>query len=99
LLNSHPSVIEGAVCALWDEEQATEIPIAYVTLVTDESPAPNDLNALLRDIREHVDSKVAPYKRLRGGVVALDSLPKSGNGKVLRRLLPARLTRDSIAKL
>ncbi|KAF2735574.1 putative amp dependent CoA ligase [Polyplosphaeria fusca] len=94
LLNSHPQVIEGAVCGLWDENQGTEVPIAYVTLATEAKASGQDRNALLVDIRQHVDSKVASYKKLRGGVFALDELPKSGNGKVLRRLLPARLARE-----
>ncbi|KAF2192398.1 acyl-CoA synthetases/AMP-acid ligases II [Zopfia rhizophila CBS 207.26] len=99
VLNSHPYVSEGAVCALWDEDQGTEIPIAYVSLTAEGKTARQGRNAVLGEIRKHVDSKVAPYKRLRGGVVVLNEIPKSGNGKVLRRLLPARLTRERMPKL
>jgi 4-coumarate--CoA ligase len=31
-LITHPYVNEGVVCALWDESQSTEIPLAYITL-------------------------------------------------------------------
>lgn len=98
-LNSHPHVSEGAVCALWDEEQGTEVPIAYVSLTVEVKASEQDMAVILAAIQEHVDSRVAPYKKLRGGVVALDEIPKSGNGKVLRRLLPARLARERKGKL
>jgi acyl-coenzyme A synthetase/AMP-(fatty) acid ligase len=99
LLNSHPHVSEGAVCALWDEDQGTEVPIAYVALTADAKAFNKDQKIVLLGIREHVDSKVAQYKKLRGGIVVLDEIPKSGNGKVLRRMLPARLARERNAKL
>ncbi|KAF1958576.1 acyl-CoA synthetases/AMP-acid ligases II [Byssothecium circinans] len=98
-LNSHPLVSEGAVCAIWDEEQGTEVPIAYVALTPEAKTSKQDQKEVLEGIRQHVDSKVAGYKKLRGGVVVLDEIPKSGNGKVLRRLLPARLARERAGKL
>ncbi|KAF9735111.1 phenylacetyl- ligase [Paraphaeosphaeria minitans] len=98
-LNSHPCVREGAVCALWDDVQETEVPIAYVALTAEAIASKQDKGAMLADIRQHVDSRVAAYKRLRGGVEVLDEIPKSGNGKVLRRLLPARLVRERKGKL
>ncbi|KAL1611821.1 hypothetical protein SLS60_000041 [Paraconiothyrium brasiliense] len=98
-LNSHPQVREGAVCALWDEDQGTEVPIAYVALTAEAKASKMDSNALGVDIRQHVDAKVAAYKKLRGGVVILEEIPKSGNGKVLRRLLPARLARERKGRL
>ena len=98
-LNSHPHVNEGAVCALWDEDQGTEVPIAYVSLTVEAKALMQDGTSIVASIREHVDSRVAPYKKLRGGVVVLDDIPKSGNGKVLRRLLPARLALERKAKL
>ncbi|KAF2440346.1 putative amp dependent CoA ligase [Karstenula rhodostoma CBS 690.94] len=98
-LNSHPCVSEGAVCALWDDAQGTEVPIAYVALTAEAKAEGQDRDAMVADIRRHVDSRVAAYKKLRGGVVVLDEIPKSGNGKVLRRLLPARLARERTGRL
>jgi 4-coumarate--CoA ligase len=92
-------VSEGAVCALWDDDQGTEVPIAYVALTAEAKASKEDRSAMVAEIRQHVDSKVAAYKRLRGGVVVLDEIPKSGNGKVLRRLLPARLARERQGRL
>lgn len=84
---------------MWDEEQGTEVPIAYVSLTAEAKASTFDTTSIIAKIREHVDSKVAPYKKLRGGVKILDEIPKSGNGKVLRRLLPARLARERPTKL
>jgi 4-coumarate--CoA ligase len=48
----------------------------------------------LRDIKEFVDDRVSPYKRLRGGVFYLGEIPKNTNGKVLRRLLPRNIVQE-----
>ena len=50
-----------------------------------------DSEARTRELEEDVEGwvreRVAPYKRLAGGVVFTDEIPKSGSGKILRRLL------------
>jgi 4-coumarate--CoA ligase len=38
-------------------------------------------------LEEFVAEKVAPYKRLRGGVEVVGSIPKNASGKILRRML------------
>ncbi|KAG9522051.1 acyl-CoA synthetases/AMP-acid ligases II, partial [Aureobasidium melanogenum] len=88
LLLRHAAVQEAAVCATWDAEQQTEIPIGYVVLSPEIKK--QDYPALLKEIRESVDSKVSGYKKLRGGVVAIDALPKNHTGKLARNELPAR---------
>ena len=37
------------------------------------------------DILAWVKERVAPHKRLRGGVRFIDSIPKTASGKILRR--------------
>ncbi|OCL10040.1 amp dependent CoA ligase, partial [Glonium stellatum] len=99
ILNSHPQVKESAVCAAWDEAQGTEIPIAYVVL-TDTGKSPTrDVEDTLAAIKDYIDTKVSPYKRLRGGVVAIEEIPETRSGKILRRLLPARMARERHSKL
>lgn len=99
LLLNHPHVSEAAVCALWNDHQSTEVPIAYITL----SPAAEQYEGvreeLLLTIKMYVDEQVAPYKRLRGGVHVIEEIPKTGSGKVLRRSLPARLKGGREGKL
>jgi 4-coumarate--CoA ligase len=99
ILISHPFVNEGVVCAKWDENQGTEVPMAYVTLTKAGQSHASGVEAVLGVIREFIDGKVSPYKRLRGGVEILDEIPKTASGKILRRLLPARLARERKSKL
>ena len=35
----------------------------------------------------YMDSKLAPHKRLRGGIQFMEAIPKSPSGKILRRIL------------
>lgn len=40
-----------------------------------------------KEVVDFVAAKVAPYKKLRGGVEFVDQIPKNPSGKILRRLL------------
>ncbi|KAJ5974292.1 amp dependent CoA ligase [Penicillium waksmanii] len=100
MLLRHPDVIDAAVCAVYDDSQATEVPLAYVSL----SPATvgllgSEKQKALDAIRIWMDSQLAGYKKLRGGVHHLQELPKTPTGKILRRLLPAKLNEQREAKL
>lgn len=99
ILNSHSFVNEGVVCAKWDESQGTEIPMAYVTLTDLALRHPKGQAAVLKEILRFVNEIVSPYKRLRGGIEMLQELPKTASGKILRRMLPARLAQTRRAKL
>jgi 4-coumarate--CoA ligase len=78
LLLTHPGVADAAVIGLPDDE-AGEIPAAYVVLKADQ-----DLGA--EDIQAFVAERVATYKHLRK-VTLVDAIPKSASGKILRRVL------------
>lgn len=89
LINGHPAVFDVAVVGLYDREQATELPRAYCvprgfvpSKATEQQRAEFE-----RDVANWVAERVANYKKLRGGVVATDQIPKSAAGKILRRLL------------
>lgn len=99
ILISHPFVNEGVVCAKWDENQSTEVPMAYVTLTKAGENYSEGIKAALEAIRTFVDETVSPYKKLRGGVEVISEIPKTPSGKILRRLLPARLARERKSKL
>jgi acyl-coenzyme A synthetase/AMP-(fatty) acid ligase len=47
------------------------------------------------DVIEYVHARVAPHKRLRGGVRFAADIPKSATGKLLRRV---QVERDRAAK-
>lgn len=92
LLIQHPEVIDAAVCAVYDEAQATEVPLAYVSLKSEHLEKPHhQRHSILEGIHEWIDGKVAGYKRLRGGVHHLQQLPKTASGKILRKELPAKI--------
>ncbi|KAK9097617.1 hypothetical protein Sjap_023114 [Stephania japonica] len=84
ILLSHPSVEDAAVVPLADEE-AGEIPAAYVVM------NPNAKESE-EDIMEFVATNVASYKRVKL-LRFVDSIPKSPSGKIMRRLL-----RDTLEK-
>ncbi|WP_439156499.1 AMP-binding protein [Yoonia sp.] len=75
-------ITDAAVIGLPDEE-AGELPIAFV--VTG-NPAPDEAA-----IKAHLDAALAHYKQVHQ-VHVVDAIPKSGSGKILRRLL-----RDQVA--
>ena len=86
LLISHPMINDVAVVGVYDKEQATEIPRAYIV----PKPGVEGSNKTSSDIIEWLHAKVASHKRLRGGVRFVDEIPKSASGKILRRLLKVK---------
>ncbi|KAL3293357.1 4-coumarate--CoA ligase [Colletotrichum asianum] len=48
-------------------------------------PAKENLD--MESIVDFMDHRLAAYKRLTGGVVFTKAIPKSGSGKILRRLI------------
>lgn len=83
LLLGHEAVDDVAVIGVYSKERATELPRAYV-VVAQEFQAGEELE---RAIRTWLESRVAPHKKLRGGVRFVEVIPKSNTGKVLRRVL------------
>jgi 4-coumarate--CoA ligase len=84
LLNSSPKVADAAVIGVWDQEQHTEVPRAYVVKQKGASVG-------AQEIMDFVKDKAANHKRLRGGVIFVDEIPKSASGKILRKELRARV--------
>lgn len=82
LLLSHDAVMDAAVIPRADD-YAGEIPRAFVVLKPD-----HPITEL--ELVEWAAHKTAPHKRLRGGVVFMEQIPKSASGKILRRVLVAR---------
>jgi 4-coumarate--CoA ligase len=72
-LVSHPKVLDAAVIGV--EYNGTEAPRAYVVA--------KDLSE--DDVKQWVKDHLATYKQLRGGVVFVETIPKSPSGKILRK--------------
>lgn len=83
-LISHPLIADAAVIGI--EGEATELPRAYVvadrTMISEQQ------------IKDYMKGKAAPYKQLRGGVVFVETIPKSASGKILRKQLRERAKKE-----
>jgi len=79
VLLTHPSVADACVIPIPDDE-AGERPKAFVVLRPE---------ATTDAIARWVSERVAPHKRL-AEVEAIDEIPKSASGKILRRVLVER---------
>lgn len=85
LLLTHDCVMDVAVIPMPDEASG-ELPRAY--LVLKEGTVKDGKEEETKTaIYEWVKEQVAPYKRLDGGIMLTDAIPKSASGKILRRLL------------
>ncbi len=80
ILLTNPAVIDCAVIGIHKIHLGTELPRAFVVLKKGTDPL---------SIKIWFDEKVAKYKRLWGGIVVLEAIPKSASGKILRRELKA----------
>ena len=87
----HPLVNDVAVIGVYDKDQETEVPRAYVVHAKKGSEVSGGDAA---DIVKWVGGKVANHKRLRGGVRFIDEVPKSASGKILRRVLKDKVKQE-----
>ncbi|KAM3417957.1 hypothetical protein BST61_g6169 [Cercospora zeina] len=93
LLISHANIADSAVIGVWDADQQTEVPRAYVVRAVATSMVTEE------EVRSFVKDNLAPYKQLRGGVVFLPEIPKSMSGKILRKELRAAAQATPRSKL
>jgi len=83
ILVGHKDVADACVIGIDDKTLATEVPRAYVVLRNGVTAS----NDKAQELLNLVATKVAPHKKLRGGIRFVDQVPKSPSGKVLRRLM------------
>ncbi|KAF2421079.1 luciferin 4-monooxygenase [Tothia fuscella] len=84
VLLEHPSVIDAGVCGVTNS-QGEQVPAGFVTLTDGVQQAARQ--DVLQEVKSFVEERVAPYKKLRGGLFYLETLPKGNTGKLLRRQL------------
>jgi acyl-coenzyme A synthetase/AMP-(fatty) acid ligase len=90
LLLTNDLVSDAAVIQIPDEDSG-ELPRAYIVLKDGIDGNEEDI----RDaIYEWVRANVVPYKRLDGGIVFSNVIPKSPSGKILRRVLRDQLKEE-----
>jgi acetyl-CoA synthetase len=83
-LVSHPRVAEAAVVGAKDP-QTTQAICAFVILRGGES-AELDEESLAEELRAHVSKELGPIAKPKR-ILAVDELPKTRSGKIMRRLL------------
>uniref|UniRef100_A0A1A9X195 Luciferin 4-monooxygenase n=1 Tax=Glossina brevipalpis TaxID=37001 RepID=A0A1A9X195_9MUSC len=79
LLLTNSKIKDAAVIGKPDEE-AGELPMAFI--VTQPK-----IQLSEQEVIDFVAQRASPAKRLRGGVMFIDEIPKNPSGKILRRLL------------
>ncbi|KIJ65890.1 hypothetical protein HYDPIDRAFT_109959 [Hydnomerulius pinastri MD-312] len=92
VLLQHHELADAAVIGIESKEEATELPRAYIVPsrpVSDQDSAPFAIG-----VQEWVAKRVAAHKRLRGGIILVDRIPKSAAGKILRRELRERASTE-----
>ncbi|KAG1716480.1 hypothetical protein ID866_684 [Astraeus odoratus] len=92
ILLQHPDVADAAVIGVESKEEATEFPRAYI--VPSRPIGKEDIAPFALGVQDWVARRVAPHKKLRGGVVVVKQVPKSAAGKILRRELRERAKTD-----
>ena len=85
LLLTMPEIKDCVVIPVLDEE-AGEIPRAYIVKQDHLEGSPEGEAFTEQTVLDFVAGKVAPYKKLRGGVRFAAEIPKSPSGKLLRRI-------------
>ncbi|KAK5643334.1 hypothetical protein RI129_007179 [Pyrocoelia pectoralis] len=79
LMRHHPDIADVAVIGV-SHDKFGEVPKAFVV-------PKHDSKITSTDIQEYVNNRVVNYKRLVGGVVFIESVPKSPAGKILKKEL------------
>ncbi|GAN09351.1 4-coumarate-CoA ligase [Mucor ambiguus] len=92
VLMTHPKVADCAAIGVYYPELTTELPRAYVHLVDGEKYT----EEVEKELQEYADSRLSDEKRLRGGIVIVDSFPRTASGKIQRRVLRQNAKRHAI---
>ncbi|KAL7727783.1 hypothetical protein ACLKA6_019726 [Drosophila palustris] len=79
LLLTNDKIKDAAVIGKPDEE-AGELPMAFVVKQA-------NVQLTESEVIQFVQERASPAKRLRGGVIFIDEIPKNPSGKILRRVL------------
>jgi acyl-CoA synthetase (AMP-forming)/AMP-acid ligase II len=82
-LLEHQDVEDSCVVPWWVEEEATHLPVGFVVLSAKAKERPQ--REVIDGIHFWLNHRIANHKKLRGGIFAIDAVPKSTSGKILRR--------------
>ncbi|WVQ85050.1 hypothetical protein IAT38_007214 [Cryptococcus sp. DSM 104549] len=98
LLLTHPDIADVGVIGVYSKKDVTELPRAYIVLKRGLANLSHTEQAKKsKEIQDWVATKVANHKKLRGGVILIDVIPKSPSGKILRKDLKALAVKEEEA--
>ncbi|KAJ3829638.1 AMP binding protein [Lentinula raphanica] len=98
VLLTHPKVADAGVIGVESARESTELPRAYIVPADSTIFSTNRTLELGREVQEWVKTRVAKHKFLRGGVIAVETIPKSASGKILRRRLKEQALKELAGK-
>lgn len=87
ILHGHPNMGDIAIISIFNDYVTSEISFTYVVLKSPRKPTVK----MARDLIEYASSCIALYKRLAGGIIWIDQIPKSPSGKVIKCVLKDRV--------
>jgi 4-coumarate--CoA ligase len=89
----HEAIDDVAVMGVETEVHGSEVPRAYIVLNVKRRAGlryQGDENSVAKETVSWLEGRVAPHKRLRGGVLLVHANPKSVTYKILPRILKAK---------
>nr|XP_022918339.1 4-coumarate--CoA ligase-like isoform X1 [Onthophagus taurus] len=86
VIRGFPDVAEAGVIGI-PHKFSGEVPRAYVV-----PKVGRKINLI--ELEEYVRKKVAPHKKLAGGIAVIDSIPKTASGKILKKQLVLRYQKE-----
>ncbi|TGO86619.1 hypothetical protein BPOR_0289g00080 [Botrytis porri] len=101
VLVEHKWVEDCCVVGVFDKERETEVPVGFLvgkgSVGMEERKVYGEKEG--REVEMWLAGRVADYKRLRGGVRWVESIPKSASGKILRRLFKDQIKKEGEGKI
>ncbi|RIB28947.1 hypothetical protein C2G38_1951124, partial [Gigaspora rosea] len=83
ILLIHDAISDAAVIGYYSKEDATEIPIVFVSIQNKYEQTQD----LAKKIQSFVDDKTATHKKLGGSVLFINRIPKNEAGKILKKII------------